>query len=268
MSITALHSAATGMKAMDTQLSVIANNLANSNTTAFKSSRVNFEDLFYEARRQPGAINSLGNRTSTGLFVGLGVKESNTQFDLQNGSLENTGNPLDIAISGEGFFKVRTYDGIGGGEAYCRAGNFLINNEGNLVLGTLDGPLLEPAINLPQGVDLNSVTIQSDGRITVLVDGVQEEVGQIELYRFPNPQGMRLMGGNLLVETEASGTATAGNPADPGYGSLNQRYLEASNVDPVRELVNMIRVQRNYEMNSQSIRAADQNMQVVSQLRR
>jgi len=268
MSITSLHSAATGMKAMDTQLSVIANNLANSNTTAFKTSRVNFEDLFYEERRQPGAINNLGNRTSTGLFVGLGVKESNTQFDMRNGSLENTGNSLDIGISGEGFFKVRTYDGIGGGEAYSRAGNFLINNEGNVVLGTLDGPILEPAINLPQGVDLNSVTIQSDGRITVLVDGIQEEVGQIELYRFPNAQGLRLMGGNLLVETEASGSPTAGNPADPGYGSLNQRYLEASNVDPVRELVNMIRTQRTFELNSQVIRAADQNMQVVTQLRR
>jgi len=136
MAITALYSAATGMKAMDTQLDVVANNLANANTTGFKGLRVNFEDLFYEERRQPGALNSLGQRTSSGLFVGLGVRESNTQFDLSEGSLENTGQPLDIAISGQGFFKVRSFDGIGGGEAYSRAGHFFKNNEGNIVLGT------------------------------------------------------------------------------------------------------------------------------------
>jgi len=166
MAITALYSAATGMKAMDTQLDVVANNLANANTTGFKGLRVNFEDLFYEERRQPGALNSLGQRTSSGLFVGLGVRESNTQFDLSEGSLENTGQPLDIAISGQGFFKVRSFDGIGGGEAYSRAGHFFKNNEGNIVLGTGDGPLLEPQINIPEGAD--KITIESDGRVTIL----------------------------------------------------------------------------------------------------
>jgi len=268
MTITALHSAATGMKAMDTKLDVIANNLANSNTVGFKSQRVNFEDLFYEERRQPGALNSLGERTSTGLFVGLGTRVSNTQLDLQNGSLEETGKPLDLAIQGEGFFKVKTYDGIGDGEAYTRAGNFLKNNEGNIVLGTADGPLLEPNINLPEGVDNSSVTIQSDGRITIMVDGAQEDIGQIEIYRFPNPHGLRLVGGNLLVETEASGAPVAGSPTDAGFGSLVQRFLEASNVDPVRELINMIRTQRNFELNSQTIRAADENLQVVNRLGR
>jgi len=268
MTITALHSAATGMKAMDTKLDVIANNLANSNTVGFKSQRVNFEDLFYEERRQPGALNSLGERTSTGLFVGLGTRVSNTQLDLQNGSLEETGKPLDLAIQGEGFFKVKTYDGIGDGEAYTRAGNFLKNNEGNIVLGTADGPLLEPNINLPEGVDNSSVTIQSDGRITIMVDGAQEDIGQIEIYRFPNPHGLRLVGGNLLVKTEASGAPVAGSPTDAGFGSLVQRFLEASNVDPVRELINMIRTQRNFELNSQTIRAADENLQVVNRLGR
>ena len=171
MTITALHSAATGMRAMDTQLDVIANNLANTNTTGFKSSRVNFEDLFYEERRQPGALNSLGQRTSTGLFVGLGTRVSNTQLNMQNGSLENTGRPLDVAIMGEGFFKVQTFDGIGGGEAYTRAGNLMIDSEGNLILGTADSPLLEPQINFPAGTDPSTVTIMGDGRISAMVDG-------------------------------------------------------------------------------------------------
>ena len=140
MAITALHSAATGMKAMDTQLDVIANNLANAQTKGFKGSRVNFEDLYYEERQQPGAMNSLGQRSSTGLFVGLGTRVSNTQLDMRTGSFEQTGRPLDIAIQGEGFFKVQTFTGIGQGEGYTRAGNFFTNNEGQIVLGTLDGP--------------------------------------------------------------------------------------------------------------------------------
>ena len=267
MSITALHSASTGMRAMDFKIDVIANNLANSNTTAFKGQRVNFEDLFYEMRRQPGALNSLGQRTSTGLFAGLGVRISSTQLNLANGSLEETGRPLDVAVSGEGFFKVQTFDGIGNGEAYTRAGNFLINNEGSIVLGTADGPLLEPAITIPEGTDLTSITIQSDGRISVFVDGTYQEVGQIELYKFPNSHGLKLEGGNLYTETEASGTGTAGMPADVGFGTLTQRFLEASNVDPTRELINLIRAQRSFELNSQTIRAADENLQVINRLR-
>ena len=159
MTVTALHAAASGMRAMDTKLSVIANNLANSNTTAFKGSRVNFEDLFYEEHRQPGTLNSLGDRTSTGLFVGLGVRESNTQLDMQGGSLEPTGSDTDIAIRGQGFFRVRTFDGIGNGVAYTRDGNFIANNEGNLVLGTTDAPVLDPPITLPEGYE--EITIAS-----------------------------------------------------------------------------------------------------------
>jgi flagellar basal-body rod protein FlgG len=268
MAITALHSAATGMRALDTQLDVIAHNLANSQTKGFKASRVNFEDLFYEERQQPGAINSLGQRTSTGLFVGLGTRVSNTQMDLRTGSLENTGRPLDIAIQGDGFFRVTTFEGIGNGIAYTRAGNFFPNNNGELVLGTLDGPLLEPSITIPEGATMNTITITSDGVITAEVGGVQQDLGQIELYKFPNPQGLRLMGGNLMVESEASGSAVSGRPADAGYGTLAQRYMEGSNVDPVQELISMIRTQRNFELNSQTIKAADENLQVVSQLRR
>jgi len=268
MAITALHSAASGMKAMDTQLDVIANNLANSGTTGFKSSRVNFEDLFYEKRRQPGALNSLGQRTSTGLFVGLGTRVSNTQLDFRQGSSENTGRPLDLTILGEGFFKVQTFDGIGNGVAYTRAGNFINNADGDMVLGTSDGPLLDPAINFPTGANISSTSIFSDGRITVDVDGTATEVGQIELYKFPNPHGLSMAGGNLFVETEASGAALAGNPADIGFGSILQNFLESSNADPVKELIGMIRTQRNFEMNSQAIKAADENLQIISRLKR
>lgn len=268
MAVSGLSSAATGMRAMDTQLDVIANNLANANTVGFKSQRVNFEDLFYEERRQPGALNSLGQRTSTGLFVGLGAKVANTQMDLRNGSLEDTGQSLDVAIQGNGFFKVKTFDSIGKGEAYTRAGNFLRDVEGNLVLGTTDGPVLDGGITLPENTDMNTINITADGRVHGMVDGVQQEFGQIPLYRFPNPHGMRLVGGNLLTETEASGAALSGRPGDPGFGTLAQRFLEASNVDPVQELVGMIRTQRTYELNSQSIKAADENMQVASRLKR
>lgn len=265
MAVTALHSAASGMKAMDTQLDVIANNLANSNTTGFKSQRVNFQDMFYEMRRQPGALNSLGQRTSTGLFVGLGTRVSNTQLDMQQGSPENTNRPLDLAISGTGFFRVQTYEGIGGGVAYTRAGNFVSDAEGNLVLGTADGPMLEPPITLPEGYQ--AVTITTDGRVNVIVDGVEEEVGQIELYRFPNPHGLKMEGGNLFTETEGSGAPIAGMPQEPGFGGLVQNFLESSNVDPVRELVSMIRTQRTFELNSQTIKAADENLQVINRLR-
>ncbi|MCF7957285.1 MAG: flagellar basal-body rod protein FlgG [Phycisphaerae bacterium] len=266
MAIAALHSAATGMKAMDTQLDVIANNLANSNTSGFKGQRVNFEDLFYEERRQPGALNSMGERTSSGLFVGLGTRVSNTQLDFRNGSIENTGRELDVAIGGSGFFKVQTYDGVGEGEAYSRAGNFFTNVNGDMVLGTSDGPLLDPPINVPEGA--TGITVGTDGRVTVSVQGTDTEVGQIQLFKFPNPHGLRLEGSNLFTETEASGAAIQGNPRDPGFGQLYQNHLESSNVDPVRELIGMIRTQRSFEMNSQSIKAADEALQVIGRLLR
>ena len=268
MTTTALHSAATGMKAMDTKLDVIAHNIANSNTAGFKSSRVNFEDLFYEERRQPGALNSLGQRSSTGLFVGLGARVSNTQYDLRNGSMEETGQPLDLAIQGEGYFKVQSFEGIGGGEAYSRAGNLMTDVEGNLVLGTADGLIIDPPITFDEGTEKNSITITSDGTITAKVNGEDEEIGKLKLYRFRNPHGLAQVGGNLYVKTDASGEAEEGSPQDEGFGSLMQRFLEASNVDPVRELISMIRTQRSFELNSQTIRAADENLQAISRLRR
>lgn len=268
MAVTALYSAATGMHAMETRMDVIANNLANASTTAFKSQRVNFEDLFYEKRRQPGSLNSLGDRTSTGLFIGHGVRVSNTQLNMGNGSLEQTGRPLDVAITGPGFFRVRTFEGIGGGEAFTRSGSFIKNRDGDLVVATADGPLLEPTINLPEGTDPSSITIQTDGSITVQVDGEEQTVGQIQIFKFNNPHGLASAGANLFVETEASGAPRQGNPTDAGFGSLTQNYLEASNVDPVKELIELIRTQRTFELNSQTIRAADENLGTISQLRR
>ncbi|MCH8336402.1 MAG: flagellar hook-basal body complex protein, partial [Proteobacteria bacterium] len=170
---------------------------------------------------------------------------------------------LDMAIKGSGFFKVKTFDGIGGGEGYTRAGNFTININGDLVLGTADGPLLDPPINIPEGADQQSITIQSDGIVTVHIGDTEREVGQIELYRFPNPHGLRLEGGNIFTETEASGSPTVGNPTEEGFGSITQRYLESSNVDTVKELIRMIRTQRHFELNSQVIRAADEMMQAA-----
>ncbi len=265
MSLTALQAAATGMKAMDTQLDVIANNLANSNTTAFKSQRVNFEDLMYDEKRQPGTLNSIGQYSATGLYIGLGAQVSNTQLDFTQGSLDETGNAYDLAIEGTGFFKVQTFDGIGTGEAYTRAGNFLPNVNGDLVLGTTDGPYLEPRITIPDGA--TGVTITSDGTVTALVDGNTQDIGQIQLYKFPNPNGLKLEGGNLYTETIGSGAAVQGNPQDVGYGGLKQGFLEYSNVDSVKELVNMIKTQRNFEMNSQSIKAADTTLKTVAALR-
>ncbi len=268
MAISAMSSAASGMKSMDTQLDVIGNNLANSGTHGFKASRVNFEDLYYEERRQPGALNNLGQATSTGLFVGLGSKVSNTQLDFSTGAFETTEQPLDMAIAGKGFFKVTTFDGIGQGIAYTRAGNFTVNNVGQLVLGTSNGPILDPPINIPNNADIESITILGDGRVTAQVDGTETEVGQIQLTRFPNPHGLRLEGGNLYTETEASGAPIDGNPTDDGLGEIKQRVLESSNVDSVRELIKMIRTQRHFELNSQVIRAADSTMQTIGQLAR
>ena len=184
MAISALYSAATGMKGMDTQLDVIANNLANSGTTGFKSSRVNFEDLLYEERRQPGAMNSLGQRTSTGLFVGLGSRVSNTQLNFQTGAFEDTGRALDLAIGGQGFFRVQTFDGIGGGVGFTRSGNFISDGEGNMVLGTADGPMLDPPITFPNGTDMESVTILGDGTVTALVDAANKATAAYQKTTF------------------------------------------------------------------------------------
>jgi len=268
MAITALYSAATGLRALSTQIDVVANNLANAETTAFKRSRVNFEDLMYLVLKQPGTTNAAGDVAPAGIFVGLGVKVSNTQLDLEQGSLENTGRPLDVGIQGDGFFRVKIMDTIADGTAYTRNGNFFVNNEGELVLGIGDGYKLIPPITIP--INSTDVTISQDGNIQVLVAGQNTPInaGQLQLSQFVNPNGLKLLGGSLYTETEASGPPTTTDPGEEGAGMILQGFLEASNVDPVKELVTLIKTQRAFELNSQSIQTADQALQTIGNLRR
>lgn len=268
MAITALHSAATGLRALSTRIDVVANNLANAETTAFKRSRLNFEDLMYLTLKQPGTTNAAGDVSPAGIFVGLGVKVSNSQLDLEQGSLENTGRPLDVGIQGNGFFKVKIMDSIGGGEGYTRNGNFFVNREGELVLGMGDGYKLIPPVQIPPNA--SEVTISQDGRIDVIQagSGVKRKAGDLRLTQFINPQGLQLQGGSIYTETEASGESTENVPGEGGSGQLLQGFLEASNVDPVKELVTLIKTQRAFELNSQSIQTADQALQTIGNLRR
>ncbi len=270
MAIAAMHAAATGMKALDTKLNVVANNLANINTVGFKRSRTNFEDLLYQVRREPGARDFNDEPIPHGIQVGLGVAVSGTQLSFQSGSVDPTNRQLDLAIQGEGFFQVRTI--YNGQElvAYTRAGNLVRNANGNLVLANSEGAIVEPAITIPQDVAEDGIVIANNGQVSVRQQGNNQlnQIGQIELARFVNPEGLLSIGKNLYIETDASGAAITGNPLQEGLGDLRQGFLEGSNVEPVRELVDLIFTQRGFEMNSQSIQSANESLQVVTNLRR
>jgi flagellar basal-body rod protein FlgG len=268
MAITALHSAATGLRALSTRIDVVANNLANAETTAFKRSRVNFEDLMYLELKQPGTTTAAGDISPAGIYVGLGVRISNTQVDMEQGSLENTGRQLDVGIEGNGFFRVKIMDSIGDGTGYTRNGNFFVNHDGELVLGMKDGYRLIPPINIPAGV--TDVSISQDGMVVVTRPGqnTRTVAGQLELAQFVNPQGLKLLGGSIYGQTEASGDPIVSRPGETGAGTILQGFLEASNVDPVKELVTLIKTQRAFELNSQSIQTADQALQTIGNLRR
>ncbi len=269
MATVSLFSSSSGLNALNTQLDVIANNLANVNTQGFKQSRVNFQDLLYQEKKLPGVENGLGDNTPTGLFVGLGVKTSGTQLNFKQGALLETGRDLDVAIDGDGFFQVSVVNGISeDGVAYTRSGNFALNADGEIVLANDRGWRLEPSITVPDGTTL--IQVEADGRVRAQVAGELEarELGTIELANFINPQGLRSEGGNLFTATGASGPPIAGEPNDEGFGSLQSGFLEASNVDPTKQLVELIRTQRAFEMNSQVIKAADETLRTVSQLRR
>jgi flagellar basal-body rod protein FlgG len=268
MAIQALNSAATGLRALSTRIDVVANNLANAETNAFKRSRVNFEDLMYITLKQPGATNAAGDIAPAGIFVGLGTRISNTQLDLEQGSLERTDRQLDVGISGQGFFKVKVLSTVGNGEAFTRNGNFFVNKDGELVLGMKDGYKLVPPINIPPNA--TEINISADGVITVLQAGqtAPTNVGQFKLAQFVNPQGLDILGGSLYQATEASGPPLESNPGEDGAGELLQGHLEGSNVDPVKELVTLIKTQRAFELNSQSIQTADQALQTIGNLRR
>jgi len=267
MSVQTLYTAATGMQALETKLDVIANNLANVNTTGFKKGRANFEDLFYRHETMPGATDSSGSQTATGTSIGLGTRVSSVQTNFQQGAFELTGNQLDVAIEGQGFFQVE--DPATQGFVYTRTGNFSVNANGQLVLGSAStGRVLQPPVTIPP--DATSVSIQADGSVLVRQPGStsSSNLGQLQIASFVNPEGLLKLGENLFQETDASGTQNLQNPGANGLGALKQGALEASNVEPVQELIDLITTQRSFELNSQAVQAGDQILQLISNLRR
>ena len=265
MGLQSLYTAATGMQAMETKLDVIANNLANSSTTAFKRDRANFEDLFYRQYRLPGSEDADANITATGIDVGLGVRVSSTQADFEVGAFQNTGNELDIAIEGDGFFEVT---GPAGELLYTRAGNLNRNANGELVVGSANiGYRLNPPITIPQ--EATGIVIANTGEVSFSQSGQTDytQAGVIQLATFINPDGMLKLGDNLFQPTEASGPVTNVNPGQPGVGFLAQGFLEASNVNATTELIDLINTQRSFELNSQVIRAGDEIMALIANLR-
>ncbi|HUO10346.1 MAG TPA: flagellar basal-body rod protein FlgG [Phycisphaerae bacterium] len=267
MAIIALHSAASGLQALSTQLDVISNNLANANNNGFKSSRVNFEDLIYQYQQVPGTKDELGDTRPTGIAVGLGTRVAGTQLDMAQGAPITTGRQLDVCIEGDGMFQMKVLPSQGNGLAYTRTGSFFINDQGNLVLDSQNGYMLDPQIKVP--ANTTDLSITTDGRVMATVAGTntQQQVGQIQLAHFTNPQGLLQIGGNMYQQTDASGPPTLVDPGQPGAGTLLQGAIEASNVDPVTQLVDLIKTQRTFELNSQSIQAADQMLQTVANLR-
>jgi flagellar basal-body rod protein FlgG len=267
MAITALYSAATGLRALSTQLDVISNNIANANNDGYKASRANFEDLFYNYQQYPGTQNQQNDVRPVGIAIGYGTRVSGTQLDMTQGAAVVTGRDLDAYIEGDGFFQVKTLPNQGDGLGYTRTGKFFINQDGNLVMNSSDGYKVEPPITVP--ANTTHIDISSDGRVFATVAGetTPTQAGQLQLARFANPQGLIQIGGNLYQRSEASGQALLANPGDQGVGKLRQGTVEASNVDPVKELVELIKTQRTFELNSQSIQAADQMLQQIGNLR-
>ena len=257
-----MRTAATGMAAQQLNVDTIANNLANVNTPGFKKNQVEFQDLFYQSIR-PAGVNTVGEaEVPTELQVGSGTRPVATAKMFSQGDVLETGNPLDVAIEGDGFFQILMPDGT---MSYTRDGAFKLSSEGRIV--NADGFAVEPEITLP--MDAVSISVGRDGRVSVIVSGVSEpqEVGQIELARFINPGGLKSLGHNLYRQTTASGEPIFGNPTTEGFGGLEQMYLEMSNVDVVEEMVNMIVAQRAYEINSKAIQTADDMMGIVNRLK-
>ena len=254
----ALWSAKTGLDAQNTQMAVIANNLANANTTGYKSDRAAFQDLLYQNVRQVGAQSTQNTQYSTGLTLGTGVSIVATEKDYTQGSVTQTNGSLDLSISGKGFFQITMPDGT---LAYSRDGSLSLDNQGNVV--TASGYPLAPAITIPAGTQ--SVTIGADGSVTaVSAANKTTTIGQIQLADFINEEGLQPTGNNLLVESAASGSPQVGTPGTNGLGTVAQGSLETSIVNTVTELVNMIECQRAYEMNSKAITTVDQMLQYLT----
>jgi flagellar basal-body rod protein FlgG len=255
----ALWIAKTGLDAQQTRMEVVSNNIANVNTSGFKRERAVFEDLLYQNMRQVGASSTQDTQLPSGFSIGTGVRVVATEKLHSQGNLTNTGNPLDMAVQGKGFFQVLMPDGS---LAYTRDGSFQINQDGQLV--TSSGYQVQPAITVPEGAQ--SVTVGSDGTVSVLLPGstAATQVGSMQLTNFINPAGLQAIGQNLLLESGSSGAPQTGTPGLNGLGTLTQGAVESSNVNIAEELVNMIETQRAYEMNSKAIQSADQMMQFVT----
>lgn len=267
MSVQTLYTAATGMDAMQTKLDVIANNLANINTTAFKRDRANFEDLLYRNETYPGQLDAQQNPTPTGIEVGLGARVQSTQSDYRQGTLQDTGRDLDVAIEGPGFLQVQ--DPVTQNFFYTRAGNLNVNANGQLVIGSAQtGRLLEPPVTIPP--EATAVVINANGQVMTRLPGTVElqQQGEMQLASFINPDGLLKMGENMYMQTDASGAANLQPAGTNGLGVFRQGSLEASNVEPVKELIDLITTQRGFELNSQAIQAGDQILQQIANLRR
>lgn len=259
--IRSLWTAASGMAAQKLNMDVIANNLANVNTSGFKKSRADFEDLLYQNMRSPGATTASGGQVPTGIQIGMGTKPVSVQKIFSQGDYVETKNEMDMAIEGKGFFKILS----GGEETYVRSGAFKVDSEGYVC--TANGDRLQPEFAVP--TDTVHFTVDSGGNMVCLgPDGTELASTQLTLYSFPNPSGLLSTGGNRFLPSEASGDPVEGNPGVDGMGTIAQGYLEMSNVDVVEEMVAMIAGQRAYEVSSKSIKAADEMLQMANNIRR
>jgi len=259
----ALWTAGSGMVAQQANIDVIANNLANVNTTGFKKMRTDFQDLIYQTVRQAGATTGPDNVLPTGVQMGHGTRQVATQHIFTMGSLQSTGNSLDVAIQGDGFFQITMPDGTIG---YTRDGTFKKDGQGRIE--TSEGYFLEPQITIP--TTATDVTISTEGIVTASIPGqaAPQTLGQIEIARFVNPAGLDSIGSNLFKETVASGTPTVGNPGNEGAGTLVQKYIEMSNVQVVEEMVNMIVGQRAYEINAKAVTTSDEMLSTANTMKR
>ncbi len=261
--IRALWTAGTGMNVQQTNLDIIANNIANVNTNGFKRSRADFQDLMYQTLRMQGTKTEGGNQVPTGIQIGHGAMLAAVQKIFLQGDYQQTSNELDVAIEGNGFLQITLPSGE---KAYTRAGSFKRDSEGRIV--TSDGYLLDPNITIPQNT--TKVSIEADGTVSAQVQGTAtpQQIGKIELATFSNVAGLKAIGKSFFQETEASGTPTTGKPGENGIGTLLQGYLEMSNVNIMQEMINLIIGQRAYEVNSKAIQAADEMLQMANQVRR
>ncbi|HOE09297.1 MAG TPA: flagellar basal-body rod protein FlgG [Treponemataceae bacterium] len=263
--VRSLWTAATGMNGQQANIDTISNNLSNVNTTGYKQQRVEFEDLIYQTVKMAGTPATEDTVTPVGIQMGTGVKIAATQRMLTQGSLQSTENATDLALVGEGFFRVQQYDGS---FAYTRDGSFKIDSNGQMV--TSNGLRLMPEIIMPEGFEINTLSVSNDGRVTVKVSGNDDplDIGQIEIYRFSNPVGLEAQGDNLFTVSNASGGPIASRPGFEGAAVTKHKFLEMSNVSVVNEMVQMIVAQRAYEFNSKAIQTSDTMLSTAVSLKR